>query len=484
VSPDGKTYTFHLSKNAKFWNGDSVTSSDVLYSWNRGAYLNDAYATIMQPIAGFDQTSTQKTTTMSGLSAPDTYTVKVQLSAPAGYFVSGLALPTTGWVVDQKVLGDYTNTASTIQATWWTNPATAVGSGPFQLTQRTPKASMEFAPVKNWWGGSTGALTKVHVDIGPAASSALKKLEAGGYDLLGMGNQALAPADLLLYSNDPTKKKLFTNYASARSTWLGMNQVTGPFAPKAGVTPGQPTSGVGVDAGKAGRDAFSKAINRTQLADIACTRSIVCIPSTGGYIPPSMKGYLGAGNDQNTKFDPAAAKSEYQKWDPDGSKVKGLTIDYNFSNFNDAVWGNVQSQLRANLGVSVALNPMDFPSLLKKRYAKQSILFRDSWLADYDHPQDWFDNLYTCAVAKAGQGNNSGYCNPAMDKLVQQADQTQSLSQAVSTYDKAQKLMLEDINGANLFYQTQPYVVQSYVKGAGYSGLMDWRWEGIRILKH
>jgi hypothetical protein len=67
---------------------------------------------------------------------------------------------------------------------------------------------------------------------------------------------------------------------------------------------------------------------------------------------------------------------------------------------------------------------------------------------------------------------------------VQQADQTQSLNQAVSTYDKAQKMMLDDINGANLFYQTQPYVVQSYVKGAGYSGLMDWRWEGIRILKH
>jgi oligopeptide transport system substrate-binding protein len=484
VSADGKTYTFHLNKDAKFWNGDQVTSADVLYSWNRGAYLNDAYATIMQPVVGFDDTSGQKTKTMSGLTAPDPETVKVQLSAPAGYFLSGLALSTTGWIVDEKVIGDYTNPSNPNADTWWTNPATAVGSGPFKLTGRTPKASMDFAPVKSWWGGSTGSLTKVHVDIGPAASSALKKLEAGGYDLLGMGNQALAPADLLLYQNDPTKKKLFTNYASARSTWLGMNQVIGPFAPKQGVTPGQPTTGLGADAGKAGRDAFSKAISRTQLADVACTKNIVCIPSTGGYIPPSMKGYLGKGADQNTNFDAAAAKSEYQKWDADGSKVKGLTIDYNASNFNDAVWGNVQSQLRANLGVSVALNPMDFPSLLKKRYAKQAILFRGSWLADYDHPQDWFDNLFTCSVAAVGKGNESGYCNPAMDKLVQQADQTQSLTQAVSTYDKAQKMMLDDINGANLFYQTQPYVVQSYVKGAGYSGLMDWRWEGIRILKH
>ena len=42
VSGDGKTYTFHLNKDAKFWNGDQITSADVLYSWNRGAYLNDA----------------------------------------------------------------------------------------------------------------------------------------------------------------------------------------------------------------------------------------------------------------------------------------------------------------------------------------------------------------------------------------------------------------------------------------------------------
>jgi ABC-type oligopeptide transport system substrate-binding subunit len=144
----------------------------------------------------------------------------------------------------------------------------------------------------------------------------------------------------------------------------------------------------------------------------------------------------------------------------------------------------VQSQLRANLGVNVALDPMDFPTLISRRNAKQSILFRESWQADYDHPQDWFDNLFTCSEAAVGKGNASGYCNPAVDKAVQQADTSQNLSSAISTYEEAQRTMINDVNGANLFYQTQPYIVQTYVKGTGFTGIDDYRWEDIRILEH
>jgi hypothetical protein len=29
-----------------------------------------------------------------------------------------------------------------------------------------------------------------------------------------------------------------------------------------------------------------------------------------------------------------------------------------------------------------------------------------------------------------------------------------------------------------------PYIVRQYVEGAGYSGILDYRWEGIKILEH
>jgi hypothetical protein len=44
--------------------------------------------------------------------------------------------------------------------------------------------------------------------------------------------------------------------------------------------------------------------------------------------------------------------------------------------------------------------------------------------------------------------------------------------------------MLQDAYGGALFYSIQPYLQQRYVRGAGYTGLNDHRWEGVRLLKH
>jgi oligopeptide transport system substrate-binding protein len=477
VSADGRTYTIKLNKSAKFSNGDPLTSKDVLYSWNRSAALNDSYASTFDPIVGGSDTESGKTKTMAGLTAVDDRTVKVQLTNPAGYFLSTIAGPGAASIVDRKAVEQGG------EDSWWQNQATAIGSGPFKMTARQAKVMMEFAPVANWWGGSTGALKKVHVDIGIDESSAVKKFESGAYGVVGIGAQTISLDDVLRYKSDPPKSKLLTLYPSARTTWLGYNWTKGPFAPKQGIQPGDPTSGLGTDAGHDGRLAFSEAIDRNQLVDVACAKGATCTAATGGYITKGLKGYLGDNQDPTSKFDPAAAKSLYQKWDPDGSKVKGLQLRYNASAAYTQYFSNIQSQLKINLGVSVELAPSDFPTLIKDRNAKNAILYRDSWLADYDNPQDWFDNLWNCGQAAPGKGNASGYCNPTVDRIVQKAD-AESIDQAIPDYVAAQKMLVHDVYGAALSYGVQPFLVQSYVKGGGYIGLNDYRWEGIRILKH
>jgi oligopeptide transport system substrate-binding protein len=463
VSADGKTYTVKLNKNARFSNGDPLTSADVLYSWNRGAALNDAYASTFDPIVGGTDVESGKVRSISGLTAPDPATVKIELANPAGYFLSAIALPVAGWIVDQKVI------TSAGEDLWATKPETLVGSGPFKLMARTPKSMMEFAPVPNWWGGSTGAIKKVHVDIGIDQTSAVKKFEAGGYDLAGISSQQVSVDDVLRYKADVTRSKLLTLYPSARTTWMGFNFTKGPFQ--------------GVQPGHDGRLAFSQAVDRDQLVDVGCAKGATCVKATGGFVARGLNGYLGEGRDETARFDAAGAKSLYQKWNPDGSRTKGLQIRYNTSAVNTQIWSNVQSQLKANLGVDTELAPSDFPTLIKDRKAKNAILFRDSWLADYDHPQDWFDNLWTCAQAAPGKGNLAGYCNPQVDRLVQKAD-GETPDRAVSDYQQAERLMLQDAYGGALFYSIQPYLQQSYVRGAGYTGLTDYRWEGIRLLKH
>jgi oligopeptide transport system substrate-binding protein len=181
-------------------------------------------------VVGGTDVEAGKAPTMTGLTAPDDYTVKAQLTDPAGYWLTELALWTAD-VVDQKVI------QAAGEDVWWTKPETYIGSGPFKMTARTPKASMEFAPVSGWWGGSTGALKKIRVEIGIDQSSAVKKFEAGGYSMVGPANNPISPDDILRYKSDPTKSKLLSIFPGARSTWMGFNFTKGPFAVKAGLLP-------------------------------------------------------------------------------------------------------------------------------------------------------------------------------------------------------------------------------------------------------
>jgi ABC-type oligopeptide transport system substrate-binding subunit len=476
ISADGKTWTFHLRHDVKFSNGDKVTSKDWVWSWTRTLRLNDAYASNLEALSGATDVESGKAQTIAGLSAPDDYTLIAKLDQPAGYWLTQLAMPTAAEVLDQKVI-----TAAGDDK--WTNSVdTYIGSGPFKMTQRTAKQSMDFAPVANWWGGDTGKLTKIHVDIGVDPSAAVQKFESGGYELVGMANNGPGPDDVLRYKNDPTKAKLLNIYHGARSTAVGFNFVSGPFAAKPGATPGDDTTNAN-DPGLMGREAFSLAIDRNQLTDIACAHSITCQPAFGGPIAKGLKGYLGDNADPWAKFDGQKAKQLYTQWDPNGTKVKGLEYRYNSSPTNDKIAQNLQAQWMQNLGVNVKLVPSDFPTLQHDRQKKIIIIGRQSWGADYDHPQDWFDNLYTCAQAKVGRGNDEAYCNPAMDTIVQAAD-AKPITQAVADYVKAQQMLVKDIVWMTIIYGTQPYLAQKYVKGTGYNGLYDYNWQGIRILQH
>src|SRR5258708_9917482 len=203
ASGDGLTYTFNLRHDVTFSNGDKFTSKDVLYSWNRAAAMQGSYATNLSPIAGYSTVSNNtasgaaleallekkdRPVTLTGLTAPDDYTVKVVLATPAGWFLTAIALAgSTGWIVDQNsVKSDFDN--------WWANPATAIGSGPFKMTSRVPKQSVDFAAVPNWWGSPKPTLTKVHLDVSVNdASTAITKYEQGGYDIVGYGGHSPPP---------------------------------------------------------------------------------------------------------------------------------------------------------------------------------------------------------------------------------------------------------------------------------------------------
>jgi oligopeptide transport system substrate-binding protein len=474
LSSDNLTYTFKLKHNVKFSNGDPVKADDFIFSWDRAAAIQGDYSSVFQPVSGYDDVAAGKATHMSGLKKIDDYSFSATLTAPAGYWFTETAL-WTAWVVDQKVVlgaGKATDTK------WADDPATAIGTGQFKMTARTPKQSLDFAPVGNWWGGSSPTLTKVHIEIVADQKAQLTKYESNGYSLIGFANQSLTPDDVVNYHNDPVKSKQLTLQPAARTTWIGYNFCTGVGNPTKSCTTGLNSPFAGDGNGKLLREAFSLAIDRAQLVDIACSKGTACTAATGGVITKGLKGYLGDNTDPWAVFDANKAKQLLQQAGGP-AKVGNLTYTYNASGFNKAVCDNLASQWRQNLGVTVQCASTDRASFFNARTKCTYPIFRHSWGADYDNPQDWFDFLFVTDAGSSG----SCYSNPQLDSMAKDAN-TKPLTQSLDTYKAMNKILVDNCVTGNLVYGVQQYLVHPYVQGAGGNALYDNYWSEVKILQH
>jgi oligopeptide transport system substrate-binding protein len=482
-------FTFTLRHDVKFSNGDAFTSKDVLYSWNRAAAMQGAYATNLSPIDGYGTVSSNTASgaaleallekndpsvTMTGLTAPDPYTVKVKLASPAGWFMTAIALGgSTGWIVDQNaVKQDFDN--------WWTNPATAIGTGPYKMTARVPKQSVDFAAVDNWWGSPKPTVTKVHLDVSVNdASTAITKYEQGGYDAVGYGGYSSLPvADILRIQGTSNEKAQLLLQPKVRTYWVSFNmvhdakrQAAGPFL----LADGQAAHDL--------RLAFALAVDKTKLVSVVC-QNIVCVPATGGLIPPTLIGYMGANQDPLAKFDATKAKQLLQSADPGGTKTKGLTYTYDPENaLNKPTAEFLQSQWHDNLGVDVAIAPVSHSQFIKGRLKGQYTLSRDGWQADYNHPQDWFDNLWGNVVGCPDSSCTTGYDTKAYDTLLAKAD-AEAMPGALADYKSLNQMLIDDVTYIPLYYSVGSFLTKPYVKGFGTNAFFDHYWNEIQILSH
>ena len=459
ISADGLTYTFHLRAGAQFSNGDAITADDFVYSWNRAAARQGDFAGLFDVIAGYQAVAGGKTGQMSGLARIDATTFTATLVKRAGYFGTEVGL-WPFWVVDQKVI------ASAGENSWSTKPDTLIGSGAFRMTARAPGQSMDFEPVSGWYGGKTGSLTHVHVTVTADTAAQVAQYESGVFSLVGYGRQALPPEAATRYTTDARLKSQLALVPLGTTFWAGFNLKSGPFA--------------GIEEGRAGRHAFSTAVDRKALVDAVCNAKTSCQAETGGVVSKGLTGYLGDAQDPNVRFDAAAAKAEYKAWDPSGAKVKGLSYTFDTNAFNKAVCTNLQQQWQKNLGVNVGCVEMDRKTFFDQRNGACAYpMFRQSWSADYDHPQDWFDYLFVSGASSSG----SCYSNPNLDRVVATADASRDAA-AVTGYKTAGFMLVNDSIFAGLLYGVQQYLVHPYVRGAGGSALYDNYWTEVRILQH
>jgi oligopeptide transport system substrate-binding protein len=487
VSAGGLTYTFKLRDDVTFWNGDKVTSQDVLYSWNRAVAMQGPYAPNLSVIAGYDKVAANQasgaaleslleksdpTVTMNGLSAIDDYTLQVTLTYAAGWFESAIAQPASvASVVDQKVVkNDFDN--------WWSKPETLIGTGAFKMSAHAANESVDFVALSNWWGRPRPTLSKVHIDVVADAQAAIGKYSQGGFDLYGYAGDSPAVADVVRMQSDASQKRQVLLIVTNKTYWVTFNMVADASRPAGG-----PFT---LDQGQAShdlREAFALAVDRAKLAKDLCA-GVICAPATGGLIPDGLLGYLGDASDPLAAYDPPEAKSLLEAADPGGTKTTGLVYTYDPENkFNEPTARFLQSQWQANLGVTVELRAVPHSTFITNRLKGAYVLSRDGWSTDYNHPQYWFDNLWGTGAGCPDSSCGSGYAAKAYDQLLAKAD-AELLGSAVPDYQALSRQLINDAAYIPLYYTVRPLLIKPYVLGAGANNLFDSYWNQIQIVAH
>jgi ABC-type oligopeptide transport system substrate-binding subunit len=499
ISSDGTTYTIHLNPKAKFSNGDPVTSKDVLYSFNRAVALHGAYSSILSAIQGYNdvqkaagsppssgtpttfQANIEKqlaagnaTFMMSGLTATDPETVQIKLASGCGWCLTAWTLEgTVGAIVDEKVI----NGTGVDPVNWWQTPADLVGTGAYKITSYTPKQSIVFSAVPNWWGSPTPTVQTIKIDIKDpsTAPTTVDAFFQKGYDIIGYGGDSgiIPLANILAIQANSREKPSLLTQPKGRTTWASFNigypATGGPFV-------GESAAAKGL------RMAFDLAVDKQGLATTVC-HNLICSAATGGLITSGLVGNGGPNSDPLAKFDATQAKSLLKQYDPTGALTKNVTYSYNAGSLNESVAEYLQSQWKANLGLNVTLNSVSDASIfISNRLTGKYVISRDGWQFDYNHPQDWYDNLWGVYATSAG-ANTSGFDDPQYDSILKQAD-AEPLTTALPLYNQLAQILQTDVVYIPLYYSVGNFLIQSYVSGAGSNTAFDHWWNEIKILSH
>lgn len=402
IRDDRLVYTFFLRKNAVFHDGRPVTAQDVIFSWERAADPatgSDTAQTYLGDIVGVQEKLAGTAVSISGLRAIDDHTLEVRLVAPVVYFLEKLAYP-VAFVVDENNVS---------QRNW---EYQANGTGPFTLQEWRDDDVLILARNDTFYREPAQISHLVYL-LGPNLPLAL--YEQDEIDLVGVGGDTLARVQ---DPNDALSADL-RQTVSLCTTVIGLNNHLPPL-----------------DDARV-RQALTYALDRETLVSTFWRGSGLL---AAGALPPGMPGYGGV--TAPLPFDPDKARALLAEAGYADPADLG-TLTYYTAGF-DEVNGLVTAVItmwQENLGLTiepVLIDPFTYNDQLYS--GDIGHFFSSGWCADYPDPQNFLDILY-----HSGSGQNlSGYSNPAVDALLEQARTAPDVTARLALYAQAEQQIVAD----------------------------------------
>jgi oligopeptide transport system substrate-binding protein len=442
ISPDAMKYRFYLRPDAKWSNGEPVTAQDFEFAWKRALSPEVASenAYMLFPIKNAQAYNDKKVTAdQVGVTAINDHILEVALEKPTAYFLSLVAFHAF-YPVNQQIV-------TTTPDKWAISATTLISNGPFILTNWVHNGKVEFAKNDHYWDGAAVKLTKMSWPIIDSQATRLLLVENRQVDMMveppvvehDRLNQAgllqIAPYLGIYYYVFNTKQAPFDN-----------PQI---------------------------RKAFALAINREMLVKnvIKGGKQPAYAWVAPGLIDPATgQDFRQEGGNYAVEDGVQAKKLLAEAGFPNGNNLPPITILFNTGEMHKAIAEAIQEMWKQNLAVDVQLTNQESKVFLESRTQGEFQIARASWIGDYADPMTFMDVFHDAE-------NDAKYDNPAYNALVEQAQSTIDPLIRMQALHGAEKVLFDDAVIIPIYYTTQPFIAQPYVKGYVWSvlGLADFK---------
>jgi peptide/nickel transport system substrate-binding protein len=406
TQPNATTYVYHLRRGVKFWNGDPMTSADVVnaldYYRKPGSYVSTEIAPVKSVVAA------------------GPYTVVVTLK---NSYAPWSAETTGQFPVFEKKFQDEHS------ATMGRPGVLIMGTGPWEIDSFDPTTGLELSANPHWWGGTVPVK---HISVKLFASETSEALAFRGGEI-DVADDVLNPKAFKSTSGG----SIVSTPAFAEG-YFGMNVHQAPW------------NDIHV------RRAVAYALDRP---DIIAALGNNAQPVTT-LIPPAELDRLGPTSQVSAlinalpsyPYNLAKAKQELaESAYPHGFTATTQTITFaSYTPVNEAVAGDL-----AKIGINLKLKTIGFTQYLAFASGNKSAIGGLYATMNVTNPDpDSFPSALLGSVNIADGGYDwANYDPPLIDTLIKAGETTQGSAQRLTIYGQMLKTLATDVPYVPLYVE-------------------------------
>ncbi|MFC6117142.1 peptide ABC transporter substrate-binding protein [Macrococcoides bohemicum] len=432
----GKTWTIKLRKDAKWSNGDPVTANDFVYAWRNVVDPKTAseYAFIMYDIENAQEINKgKKKPEELGVKAIDDNTLEIKLKNNQPYFKGLLAFGTYKPKNEKfaKKLGDK----------YGIDAKSTLYNGPFKIAEWKTEESVKLVKNDKYWDKDKVKLDEINYKVIKDAQTGLNLYETGKVDSVGVSAENVEKYK----SNKDFKTELSAAQSFFRISYKGDHKKE--------------------LSNKDLRLALAKSIDKDKYVKNNLNNGSVAsnqLTPKDVYKGPDGTDFSEIAGGENLKFDRESAKENWKKAKDalgiDKLELELSTVDIDTAK-RDAEY--FKEQLESNLdGLTIKIKQQPFKQKLDLERKGQYDISYGNWFPDYADPMTFLDLFLSTE-------GNTGYNNPAYDKLIEDAKGPllKDPEARWKALGEASTMLLDDAALIPVIQRGSAYMDKPYVKG-------------------